>query len=818
MLRTAALGLCLCLGVAFAQGPVILQRGVVNAVTLEPAPSRVSPGDILLLRGLNLGPADGATSSGAPLPVTLGEVQVLIANRPAPIFSVAPDLIRVQVPFETAVGQAEVVVQRGDLKSRPAFVRVVANAAGARTKNNLGYGEAGVVDGQRLTLSMTGLGLTEPRVATGDAGPADAPPVPRQAVRANVGGFPATVQAALSSTRVGEFDVTIDLPEGSRPGDIVSVSSVGAPVTRTVLGSVSDAVVQYARLPAGFRDVRALRQSDLRGNYVLVNGPRGADGCFPTWVFDLSRAAPTRVEPCLIAQANAVTAVNALNESPILAAFTGPASDQPNLISSKVALFNPFNPESMKVELPGPAAFLASLADGSVAALGGAKSYSIDSVTGEVTELAVGIGPGGGGGIPGGGAPGAGGAPGLQIDLGDGLTSVLSFPVGVGQGVTALVVGNDANKPTRAKLALLGANFAVTSTRDFPASWLPLVPPAQPAGAPGGGGGGFPGQPGGGPGGFVAAFRLPTFYDAPTRSLFVLARKDDGSAQGLVAFSGPQLAAKAIPFPAGWFATTCSPNVAIYNLELSRRLAMFGSKRAVEEVLAACPAQGYLALDFATQTFSAVPLPGVGEVNTRAASGEVNDFLFASNTDAQNAALSDTLYIYDSVAGSPFRLDLPAGIVGFQQVTPVPALNGLVATAISSRVAGDGGLVYFNLETEKTTVFPVPEGFQTVTLIGIFQNTRKMIARGNKANGNQYLIYDLVTGNLIQPTNPDGVAYVGVLPAVAGPPGPGGQPGGGGQPQVQVQGQVLSQKSNTIVALGYDAARNPVGLVAIKVP
>ena len=190
----------------------------------------------------------------------------------------------------------------------------------------------------------------------------------------------------------------------------------------------------------------------------------------------------------------------------------------------------------------------------------------------------------------------------------------------------------------------------------------------------------------------------------------------------------------------------------------------------------------------------------------------MNDFLFASNTDAQNVALSDTLYIYDSAAGSPFRLDLPAGIVGFQQVTPVPALNALVTTAIASRVVGDGGLVYFNLETEKTTVFPVPEGFQTVTLIGVFQNTRKIIARGNKANGNQYLIYDLVSGNLILPPNPDGVAYVGVLPAVPG------QPGGGGQPQAQVQGQILSPKSSTIVALGYDAARNPAGIVAIKVP
>jgi hypothetical protein len=36
MLKCVALGLCLGLSAAVAQGPIVLQRGVLNAVTLEP--------------------------------------------------------------------------------------------------------------------------------------------------------------------------------------------------------------------------------------------------------------------------------------------------------------------------------------------------------------------------------------------------------------------------------------------------------------------------------------------------------------------------------------------------------------------------------------------------------------------------------------------------------------------------------------------------------------------------------------------------------------------------------------------------------------
>ncbi|MGB9605943.1 MAG: hypothetical protein ACPL88_08710, partial [Bryobacteraceae bacterium] len=84
--------------------PVVNPRGVLNAVSLRPAPSAVAPGSILRIEGFNLGPADGVRAEGTPLPVRLGDppIEVLINGKPAPIFSARPDRILVQVPWDTA--------------------------------------------------------------------------------------------------------------------------------------------------------------------------------------------------------------------------------------------------------------------------------------------------------------------------------------------------------------------------------------------------------------------------------------------------------------------------------------------------------------------------------------------------------------------------------------------------------------------------------------------------------------------------------------------------------------------------------------------
>ncbi|MEO7650865.1 MAG: hypothetical protein ABIZ80_10400, partial [Bryobacteraceae bacterium] len=89
--------------IAMAQvptAPVVNPRGVLNAYTLLPAPSRVARGGLVQISGLNLGPAAGVTAAGLPWPVTVGspEIQVLINGTAVPIFSAAPDQIVAQVP------------------------------------------------------------------------------------------------------------------------------------------------------------------------------------------------------------------------------------------------------------------------------------------------------------------------------------------------------------------------------------------------------------------------------------------------------------------------------------------------------------------------------------------------------------------------------------------------------------------------------------------------------------------------------------------------------------------------------------------------
>ena len=85
-MRTLPLGLLLVSGVCavWAQTkPVVLPRGIVNALTQLPAPAFVGRGGIVQINGLNLGPPVGLKATGSSLPTQLGDVQVLINGRAA---------------------------------------------------------------------------------------------------------------------------------------------------------------------------------------------------------------------------------------------------------------------------------------------------------------------------------------------------------------------------------------------------------------------------------------------------------------------------------------------------------------------------------------------------------------------------------------------------------------------------------------------------------------------------------------------------------------------------------------------------------------
>ncbi|MBK5294851.1 MAG: hypothetical protein JJE04_24635 [Acidobacteriia bacterium] len=815
---------------ALAQAPVVFPRTVQNPLTLEPAPSRVTPGGLLVLRGINLGPAEEVMASGMPLPTKLADpaVEVLINNRAVPLFSVGPGRIQVQVPWQTAQGLATIVVRRGELTSRPTSVRIVNALPGLRSKNGLGFGEAAATtDGNSLKLSVTGLGPTDPQIPSGEPGPAE----PRNPARAFVGGLPAATNATLSPDRVGEYDVTVEIPADARPGDRLSIlAGNAAPGNRLSLGRADGAEMQWLPLPEDAGGIRVLRVADLRGNFVIASEARADDGCYPSWMFDLSKRQSSRIEPCLISpQPNAPSPMTLVNESGTLASFIGPATgDAQAGISSRVALFSSSWQEPVTVELPAAASNLAPQ-NGNVIAIVPSTpptAYSIDAQTGEISE-ALTVGAGGGAAIP-------AGALIANYDLGDGIKEPLSPPMNLGPGRLAVVVGDDVNKPAKAKLALLNQSGELTDTRDFPEGWLPLIPPVAPpatpgpGGGPGGGvppgpgggvppgpGGGVPPAPGGaGPAGQQARFRLPINWDPTTRTIFVLSSNSDGSAHSFTAFTGPELQPTTITLPSGWFVANCQPRIALFNLELSRRIALLGSSTAETEVKAACLSQAFLLLDIASQQITAVPLPGQGQINAASPAGDVNDYLFGTSSDGGNRNLADTLFVLDSVAGSAFRLNLPSGVTQFSGLQPIPELSALLAAA-TTRAEGDGGLVYFDLENETSRVLPIPEGFVSLNVVAVFDETRKVVARGNKAGGagSQYLIYDLLNGDLLMPDNPSGVAHVGQLPAL---PGPGG--GQGGQPQAPAQYQVVSAKSGFVTAVGFGEDRQPKGLLSLRVP
>ena len=300
--------------------------------------------------------------------------------------------------------------------------------------------------------------------------------------------------------------------------------------------------------------------------------------------------------------------------------------------------------------------------------------------------------------------------------------------------------------------------------------------------------------------------------DTASRSYIVVSAKSDGSAHGFVVFPLAAGNIRAFPLPDGKFFALCAAQLRTFQLDLSRKIAFSAGVSSEIAIKTPCPAQGFATFDLATPAVDFVPLPGSGSFNASGNSeNELNDYVVGANTSTANR--SDTMYVFDGVTNSTFRFDLPAEVASFTNLTTISELNAVVGLA-TNRVAGDAGIVYFDLELAASRLMPTPEGFATVAISSVFPATRKLIARGTKANnaGTNYLIYDLVTGDLRIIENPSGVAFVGTVPAQA--PAGGGQPGGA---QANPVLQSINNKSNTIEAVTYGADRKQTGVMLIRV-
>lgn len=233
-------------------GPVIGDNGVVNGASFS-KDAIASPGAVSSLFGTNLATRTEAAVS-LPLPVTLAGAQVLVNNNPAPLFFVSGQQINFQMPADITGGTVPVAVVTDGIRGLSAQVKLAGQAPGIFSASPGGTGQGAVLNqdfspnsaqnaasvGSVVQIFLTGLGVTDPPIATGQPG-ATQEPFNRTVVTPVVliGGVQASVLfSAAAPGFVGLYQVNARIP--------ASIPSGNATSLQTQVGSLSSNTVTIA--------------------------------------------------------------------------------------------------------------------------------------------------------------------------------------------------------------------------------------------------------------------------------------------------------------------------------------------------------------------------------------------------------------------------------------------------------------------------------------------------------------------------------------------------------------------------------------------
>jgi len=222
--------------------PLIYYQGVLDNATYIPADT-VTPGDILIVKGEQFSFSPLTLGQAPPLATQVGGASVLVNGETAPMFYSIYGQLAFQMPFDTALGTAQVEVQRDGLTSNTVSVNVAARAPKiipAAIAGNYGIitfpdytwalpvgAYPGVTSrpataGDVLTIWCIGLGPTSPAVAAGAPAPS-AEPFARliDTPKVNIGGIPVTpVFAGLTPTAAGLYQVNVVVPPDLGTGTV----------------------------------------------------------------------------------------------------------------------------------------------------------------------------------------------------------------------------------------------------------------------------------------------------------------------------------------------------------------------------------------------------------------------------------------------------------------------------------------------------------------------------------------------------------------------------------------------------------------------
>jgi uncharacterized protein (TIGR03437 family) len=206
---------------------------IVNAASY--VPGAISPGEMILLGGTSIGPANltTLTVTGSSVDTRLANTRVLFDGIPAPIIYARNDQTAVLVPYEVS-GRfvTNVQVEFNGRLSDAISQRVEAVAPGIFTQNAQGSGLGSILNqdlslngplrgaarGEIVQVYATGEGQTSPLGVTGSI--ATGVKVPLLPVTARIAGINATVTAygSVPTLVSGVFFVNIRIPEGVQAG------------------------------------------------------------------------------------------------------------------------------------------------------------------------------------------------------------------------------------------------------------------------------------------------------------------------------------------------------------------------------------------------------------------------------------------------------------------------------------------------------------------------------------------------------------------------------------------------------------------------
>ena len=202
----------------------------------------VAPGTMALINGTQLAPSANSAPY-FPLPYSLAGVSATVNGISAPLYSVAPGQLKVQIPYEVGSGPAALAVNNnGKIAYFPVTIKASAPGIFTTADGSL-LPSATAKQGQTIVAYVTGEGDLTPSTASGST-PASGTsasrlPKPRLPVTVTVGGLPAAVTfSGLQSGTAGVMQVNFTVPPTAPTGIQLVIVSVGGvqspPATLTV--------------------------------------------------------------------------------------------------------------------------------------------------------------------------------------------------------------------------------------------------------------------------------------------------------------------------------------------------------------------------------------------------------------------------------------------------------------------------------------------------------------------------------------------------------------------------------------------------------